>query len=157
MLCVLFACACVACAFACCFGAFYPLGLVDCDEQIDGDDDTKFISAMCQLGDGLLDDIIFNIITVILIVNEGSSAFTWMSVLFSLVIIGKRFLLSYYNFVHPLQKGIFSRSLSRKVLPGLDPEAAEPPITNKKKSRMAQYMEDKLRSETPSPGVDASS
>ena len=129
-------------------GCFYPMGLFECDEQIEEEgSESQFISAMCQLTDGLLDDLLFNIMTGILIVNsnrgggggdnaqsgddmisgEGSTPaptpassytvnfWTWISLGMSLVMIVKRVLISYYNFVRPFQRYCFEDSASKEL------------------------------------------
>ena len=45
------------------------------------------------------------------------NVWTWISLAMSLVMIVKRVVISYYNFVHPFQKLLFEDSL-RKVTPG---------------------------------------
>ena len=99
------------------FGVIYPLGLLDCDDQIDDVQETKFISAMCQLTDGILDDALFNGLSIYLLMTQGSqeasAAITWLSISLSGILVIKRVIISYYNFVQPLQGWCFAESGSR--------------------------------------------
>ena len=125
------------------------MGLFENKEQIEEAEDTAFISAMCQLADGLLDDLLFNIMTGLLIFGAGPSyggstivtnstqflddespaltpaptprneeysvnEWTWISLAMSLVMIVKRVLISYYNFIRPFQRYCFEDSAQVK-------------------------------------------
>ena len=75
--------------FSC--GVIYPMGLIDCDGQLEDDTtelgrERKFISAACQLVDGILDDVIFNVMAGILIAKQGgASVFTVLSLVMSAI------------------------------------------------------------------------
>ena len=109
---------CVFWAAACFFAAIYPLGLFEPPhlEDTDPDKDAVIqISSVCLLMDGLLDDILFNVITIRLLMTSqeeraagaGLVSTVVASLAISTPLLVKRVFMSYVHVVVPFQDSIY--------------------------------------------------
>ena len=116
--------ACVSSLFVGIAAAFlmvYPVGILQCGGVFSGATASgdvgaalstaeKAYMAICLLADGVMDDLLFNIITVsLIIVDDGNlNGSVYVSLVFSSLIIIKRVLRSYYDLIAPYHDRIFA-------------------------------------------------
>ena len=100
----------------------YPVGVLQCDRvsssaaaasgNVDSTSSTaeKAYMAICLLADGVMDDLLFNVIAVsLIVVGDGNlNASVYVSLVFSSLIITKRVLRSYYDLIAPYHDRIFA-------------------------------------------------